>query len=82
MFLYDANETMKMLGKQYPCKLLCEGGIAAEDFENMLDAYRKEETYTRFEIAMNAFMLGYIYGKRAERERRKKYNGQFTDFKK
>lgn len=71
MFLYNANETMKMLGKQYPLGLLGKGGIAAEDFGNVLDAHEKKGMYSLFDLGMDAFMLGFIYGKRAERQKRK-----------
>lgn len=74
MFLYNANETMKMLGKQYPLGLLCKGGIAAEDFGNVLDAHMRNGTYSMFEIGIDIFMLGYIYGKRAERKKKKNEN--------
>lgn len=69
--LYDANSTMRMLGYQYPIELLGKGGIAYKDFNNVLDAHRKNKTCSFFEVWLDVFMLGYIYGKRAERSRRK-----------
>lgn len=71
MFLYDVNETMNVLGHQHPTILLCGDGVAGKDFKNMLDAYRKNEIDSFYEFGVDAFMLGYIYGKRAERSKRK-----------
>lgn len=76
MFLYGTNETMKMLGKQYPIGLLGKGGIAAEDFGNVLDAHKKNGTQSLFDFGVDAFMLGFIYGKRLERKR--KTNGNYN----
>ena len=72
MFLYGMNETMEMLGYQCPISLLCGEGVAAKDFKNILDAHRKHGTYSLIDIGIDAFLLGYIYGKRAERAQRKK----------
>lgn len=72
MFLYRVNETMRMLGHQCPMGLVSFDGIAAKDFENLIDAHRKNRTYSLFDFGIDAFMLGYIYGKRAERSKQKK----------
>ena len=72
MFLYDANETMKMIGYQCPVSLLCGGGVAARDFKNILDAHEKKDTYSFLKVGIDVFMLGYIYGKRAERSKQKR----------
>lgn len=69
--LYNANATMKMLGNQCSMKLIGEGAIAENDFRNVLSAHRANKTSSYFDIGMDAFMLGYIYGIRAERARRK-----------
>ena len=71
MFIYNTNSTMQMLGKQYVIPLIGEGGIAADDFRNVLDAHRSNKTNDYFNIGVDFFMLGYIYGKRAERSRKK-----------
>ena len=70
MFLYSTNKTMQMLGNQYPNELIGKEGIAAEDFGNVVSAHRAKRTNNYFDIGMDFFMLGYIYGKRAERARR------------
>ena len=73
MFLYDANKTMKMLGNTRPLEIIGKGQVAEDDFKNLMSAYRDVKAYPNyFEVAIDAFMLGYIYGKRAERTRRKK----------
>lgn len=72
MFLYDANETMKMIGHQCPASLLCGDGVATKDFKNILDAHKKKGTYSFFEVGIDVFMLDYIYGKRAERSKQKR----------
>lgn len=72
MGLYDVNETMKVLGHQCPTDLLCGDGVAGKDFKNMLDAYRKNGIYSLYEVSVDAFMLGCIYGKRAERSKKKR----------
>ena len=71
MFLYDTNETMKMLGQQSAAEIIGTGGIAAGDFQNVIAAHLINGRTNYFEVGMDAFMLGYIYGKRAERAKRK-----------
>lgn len=72
MFLYKANETMRMLGYQYPVSLLAKGGIADKDYKNLVDAHVQKGTKSFQEFGYDAFMLGYIYGIRAERRKRKR----------
>lgn len=71
MFLYEINKTMEMLGHQYVFSLISKDGVAHEDFHNILDAYEKKGNHSLYEVGVDAFMLGYIYGKRAERARRR-----------
>ena len=71
MFLYRMNKTMEMLGYQPSLQLVCGNGIAAEDFRNVLDAYEKSRVYSPVEIGIDSFTLGYIYGKRAERNKKR-----------
>lgn len=68
--IYDENETMKLIGQQRILSLIGAGGIAKHDFLNMVNAetIHNQDLYT---IAGDAFTLGYIYGKRAERAKRK-----------
>ena len=72
MNLYETNETMKMLGYQYPMRLLCGEGVAGEDFHNLLAAHRERGKSSVFEIGMDAVMLGFIYGIRSERSKKKR----------
>ena len=60
------NETMKLLGYQYYFSAIGEKGF--KEINNIL----KANPYTAtMETAMDLFVLGHIYGKRAERARRK-----------
>ena len=79
MFLYEMNETMKMLGYQCPTELLWGDGIAAKDFNNVLDAHSRKGTSSLLEVGINIFMLGYIYGKRAERSKKKRQSLNFGE---
>ena len=66
--LYQRNSTMFMLGKisiQFEGKLL-------EDYENVKAAHRDFIPYPGvYDLVRNMFLLGYVYGKRAERQRRR-----------
>lgn len=63
MSVYKANATMRLLGKQ------CYSSILNEDVFNSLNdiARVRPSTFTK-DAAMDIFMLGYIHGKRAERD--------------
>ena len=79
--LYRENKTMEMIGHQCFLHLLSKDyGIAKEDFGNLLDAYDNQVEYDLVEVTANGFMLGYIYGKRAERARRKKMHQDVDGF--
>lgn len=66
--LYQRNSTMFMLGQtsiQFEGKLL-------EDYENVKAAHRDFIPYNGvYDLARNMLILGYIHGKRAERQRRR-----------
>lgn len=64
--IYDRNRTMKLIGKQYPTKIL--GPDSFKDIDQILNARPYSCT---IDTALDIFMLGYMYGKRAERLRRK-----------
>ena len=66
---YDTNETSQMLGRQSYMKIMTEE--SEKDFKNMRESHRKKKNLDYCDISVDAFMLGYIYGKRAERARRK-----------
>ena len=68
--LHQRNSTMFILGKQ--CFPVCEGQLL-EDYENVKAAHRDFIPYSGvYDLARSMFMLGMIYGKRAERERRRR----------
>lgn len=67
---YEANETMKFLGKQYPDKM-----INNEQYNQLKDikaAYMDNHNFDITGMIIDAYILGYIMGKRNERDRRKK----------
>ena len=66
--VYDQNETMRLLGYQYPGDVMDKKVVSA--MQDIAKARPYEATKT---IAIDYFMLGYIYGKRAERSRRKHF---------
>lgn len=67
--LYQRNSTMFMLGNT---AISFEGKLL-EDYENVKSAHRDFIPYSGvYDLARNMFILGYIYGKRAERQRRKR----------
>lgn len=68
--LYRKNKTMELLGNQFYMQTI--KGEAADAFNDMLNAYRANGCVHYADIAMDAFMLGYIYGKRAERAKKKR----------
>lgn len=68
--IYDENETMQLLGRQKICGYICKDGIASTDFANVLNAERKHSS-DFISVAADFFSLGLIYGKRAERAKRK-----------
>ena len=68
---YDTNETTKLLGYQCPLKFVGVDGIARTDFDNVISAHKMNRTNNYFEVVLDGFMLGYIYGKREERAKKK-----------
>ena len=71
MKLYEMNDTMKLLGEQYYLEILKDGSPESEAYNDMMNAYRENGYVHHADVAMDAFVLGYIYGKRAERARRR-----------
>ncbi len=67
--LYKANETMEMLGHQ--CYFEVIGNKGLEEIDNIMQANIQANS-SLLEMAMGIFTLGYIYGKRAERAKRKR----------
>lgn len=82
-FLYDRNDTMKILGKQTTWIKIADNGIAQKDFDNVLDAVTEEYGSIFRRIIFNAgidfFSLGYIYGQRAERAKKKGLSMETTE---
>lgn len=66
-FLYRMNDTMKLLEHQ------CIIDFAGFDkLEDIFAARKAKGTNNQYDIAIDAFSLGYIMGKRAERAKRKR----------
>lgn len=66
--LYEKNATMQLLGKQY-IDIFWFNEEARKAVDEIAETM--PGTFT-VDAAAEIFMLGYIYGKRAERARRKK----------
>lgn len=71
MDLYEMNETMKLLGKQNYGRDIYDNGAKQKAYTDMMDAIRACGRTYYGDVAMDAFTLGYIYGKRKERSKRK-----------
>jgi len=67
--LYESNKTMRLLGYQYYSQIFNSERIAA--FDDILKAHMAKGKLSYSDIAMDTFTLGYIYGKRTERMRKK-----------
>lgn len=67
--IYESNQTMTILGYQYPQNIIGDGGIAREDFINVIKAHAEKGTNDIYDLAIDFFMLGYLYGKRVERHK-------------
>lgn len=67
--IYDTNETMRILGQQSSCKYIGGGAIGYNDFKAVIEAHRAADSRNNdiFSIGIDFFMLGLIYGKKAER---------------
>ena len=63
---YRKNETMKLLGKQ-----TCEALFFDEVRKQIHDIAEARNTRFDYSAAMDVFLLGYIYGKKEERARKK-----------
>ena len=70
--IYEKNKTMKMIGESTIYNLIFSDGEPHDDFWNVLKAHAEDKTNDIFHICTDIFALGYIYGKRAERAKRKK----------
>lgn len=68
MYSYDANETMKFIGKQYFARII--GDDTFRQLDDILDAHFMDSS-ARMAV-LDAYALGFIYGKRNERAKGKK----------
>lgn len=67
MNCYEKNETMKMLEEQRAMFIYRDG------IKEKIDDIAKARPFSvTTDAAIDIFMLGYIYGKRAERSRKKR----------
>lgn len=64
---HETNKTMRLLGHQRPLDIFTSN--VRKQMDDIVKAYPYRTT--TLETAMYMVMLGYIYGKRAERARRK-----------
>lgn len=64
--VYELNDTMRLLGHQRPSEII------TEEARKQMDEITEARKFTvHFITAMDMFTLGYIYGKRAERAKKK-----------
>ena len=70
--IYEANETMRILGKQQIAEYIGDDAAACEDFVAVMDAHSLAPAKGNdlFSVGIDFFMLGMIYGRRAERAKR------------
>lgn len=66
---YEKNDTMRLLGHQFPISAFWCNGEVRKQIQEISEGRPYSFTLS---AASDIFMLGYIYGKRAERARRKK----------
>lgn len=69
--VYEKNETMQILGKQRMMTAFWCNDKARKGIDEIAEA--RPYSFT-IDAAADIFTLGYIYGKRAERDRRKVNN--------
>lgn len=67
--VYDMNDTMRMLGSQDISEIFWLNDKVRGQIDEIINA--RPYSFT-LESAADIFSLGYIYGKRAERSRKKK----------
>ena len=67
-FKYSRNDTMRLLGHQCLCCSLNPEGDMGKQFDDIRSANRYN---WNFDVAIDAFSLGLIWGKRIDRKRRK-----------
>ena len=65
---YEKNNTMKLLGKQFMVSVFWQNEEVRKAIEEIAEA--RPYSFT-IEAAADIFTLGYIYGKQAERARRR-----------
>lgn len=65
---YEKNKTMKLLGKQFMVSVFWQNEEVRKAIEEIAEA--RPYSFT-IEAAADIFTLGYIYGKQAERARRR-----------
>lgn len=73
--IYEANDTMKMLGY-----MPLPGDVKSSEVEDIINAYVPNASKSLHSLmvsyGIDVLLLGYIYGKRAERARRAKKTTQ------
>ena len=70
MYLHSQNETMRII-RHNGVGIILENENIGKDLNNILKAHREKDTTYLSTVAMDAFLLGYMYGKRAELARKK-----------
>ena len=70
--IYNKNDVMKIIGRHSACPFIGPGKIANDDFMKVVEAHRTAAPRNNsiFFIGIDFFMLGMIYGRKAERAKR------------
>lgn len=71
--IYEKNDTMRLLGKQCIVDVFWQNDEVKKAVNDISDA--RLDNFT-LDAAADLFSLGYIYGKRAERARKKVQHGK------
>ena len=67
--IYEVNDTMRLLDYQCPAEIITKE--ARKQMGDIISISTARKYTTTFATTMDMFTLGYIYGKRAARARRK-----------
>lgn len=68
--IYDYNDTMEILGYSKISGIIGGGGVACDNFLDVCRAHLAAKKNNIYDVGIDFFALGYIYGKKAERAER------------
>jgi hypothetical protein len=68
---YNQSKITKIIGRSSFYSYITPGGEAYEEYKDILNAYSNKKDCEFYELFIAFFALGFIWGKRKERQRRK-----------